>query len=263
MDLLEVWNGWIPTDYPFLFPGDDALLDKKWSAPFTSWESFYGDESFGARGDTRFHLSLVPVPFTGDLRTAKVVLLLLNPGLEADDYYGEFKVPGFRQRLIDNLRQDFSKTDYPFVYLDPSISWHSGYHWWHGKFQGLISSLSKDWGVTYADARRRFAKLVACVELVPYHSVTYGLPGKIRRALRSVVLARDHVQSVLRPRCETGEALIVVTRQTSAWGLSESLNTVMYSASEARAAYLTPSSRGGGRILEFLREFGPRSDRSA
>ena len=75
---------------------------------------------FGVPGDTRFHLGLVPAPFAGDIGRAKVIVLLLNPGPEPDDYFGEHKVPGFRDRLICNLRQDFSRTECPFVYLDPA-----------------------------------------------------------------------------------------------------------------------------------------------
>ena len=119
------------------------------------------------------------MPFAGDIEKARVIVLLLNPGLEPDDYFAEYRVPGFRDRLICSLRQDFSRTEHPFVSLDPAISWHSGYRWWHGKFQSVMASLAKEWNVSYADARRHFSKILGCVELVPYHSVSYGLPDLV------------------------------------------------------------------------------------
>jgi hypothetical protein len=261
MSLLTAWRDWKSDSPPFYLAGDEELASGSKSsalmANYSSWEAFTRDPDFGKSGDRRFHLGLVPVPFTGDLERAKVVLLLLNPGLEPGDYSGEMKVPGFRDRLADNLRQDFSTTEFPFVYLDPAVAWHPGYRWWHGKFQRVIADLAKLWHVSYADARRHFAKTMACVELVPYHSVSYSLSDRIRESLRSTRLAREYVRTVLRPRSEAGEVLIVVTRQDKAWGLAESKHVITYSGSERRAAHVTPRSRGGGKIVEFLTDLGP------
>lgn len=263
MELLKAWRDWKFNSPPFLLGDDGVLLSgpkpETRVAIHSSWESFIEMRDFGVPGDTRLHLGLIPVPFAGDLERAKVIVLLLNPGLEPDDYFGEFKVPGFRDRLVDNLRQDFNRTEYPFVYLDPAISWHSGYRWWHGKFQGVIVGLAKAWDVSYAEARRHLARLLACVELVPYHSVSYGLSARIRGGLRSTQLAREYVHDVLQPRSDTGEVIIVVTRHCAEWGLAESAHVITYSGSETRAAHLTPKSRGGQRILDFARDLRPPS----
>jgi hypothetical protein len=113
------------------------------------------------------------------------------------------------------------------------------------------------WGVGYEDARKHFAKLMACLELVPYHSVSYGLSDGIRGKLSSVKIACQYVQEVLRPRAEAGEILIVVTRHSAKWGLPESSHVITYLGSETRAAYLTPNSRGGKRIVAFASELRP------
>jgi hypothetical protein len=260
-ELVTAWCNWEPGSPPYFLDGDDALLSKAASkeriATHSSWEAYIGEPGFGLPGDTRLHLGLVPVPFAGDLGRARVFVLLLNPGLEPDDYFAEYKVPGFRDRLIWNLKQDFSRSEYPFVYLDPSISWHSGYRWWHGKFQGVIADLAKKWDVGFADARQYFSNILACVELVPYHSVSYNLSDRIREQMRSVRIAREHVHECLRPRAQAGEVLIVVTRHCVKWGLPESSHVVTYLGSETRAAHLSPNSRGGKRIVEFVRELRP------
>ena len=44
------------------------------------------------------------MPFVGDLQSADVFLVLLNPGLGPLDYYGEEKnEPGYREALLANL----------------------------------------------------------------------------------------------------------------------------------------------------------------
>ena len=259
-ELLKAWHDWRCDSPPFLLKGDEALgpsASHSRSVAYSSWERFTTDNEFGESGDRRFHLDLIPVPFAGDLCRAKIVILLLNPGLDAADYFGEFHVPGFRDRVLKNLQQDFRNTEYPFLYLDPALSWHSGYRWWHGKFQRIIAEISKSRNISYAKARCYLSKVLASVELVPYHSFTYGLSDARRRQLRSANLACDYVKDVLRPRSEAGELLIVVTRQGRTWGLGKSKNIVIYSGSETRASHLTPKSQGGSRILEFLRSLSP------
>ena len=144
MNLLNVWREWEIGSPPYILKGDDVLLSRAGAdsriAVYPSWESYTQRDEFGRPGDIRLHLNLIPIPFVGDLARARIVVLLLNPGLEPDDYFAEFTVPGFRDRLLDNLRQEFKNPRYPFVYLDPALSWHSGYRWWHGKFQGLIAA---------------------------------------------------------------------------------------------------------------------------
>lgn len=240
---------------PYLLKGDETLLKQR-NSPLTvtrsSWDSFIADKDFGATGDTRFHLGLIPVPFAGNLRNAKIFVLLLNPGLEPNDYFGELRVPGCRERLIRNLRQEFIGVEYPFLYLDPSFSWHSGYRWWHGKFQKIIQELSEQRQTSYAQARRYLSKLLASVELVPYHSFSYKLSPAVQRQLHSQELACSFVKNVLQPRARAGEILMVITRKATVWDLASSKYIVVYKGSQTRAAHLTPQSKGGKRILEFL-----------
>lgn len=255
-ELLKAWRDWECGSPPFLLSEDEKVLNphspRARSVVYSSWDCFAKDRDFGKSGDKRFHLDLIPVPFTGDLCRAKVVILLLNPGLDPADYYGEFQVPGFRDRIIKNLKQDFRNTEYPFLYLDPAFSWHSGYRWWHGKFQRIIVEISKSRNISYAEARCYLSKVLASVELVPYHSFTYGLSKSRRQQLRSANLACDYVNDVLVPRSKAGDVLVVVTRQGGTWGLVESKHVVIYSGAKTRASHLTPTSDGGKRILEFF-----------
>lgn len=119
MDLLEAWAGWDCPDPPFVLDGDRTLIDTTRgpeSVIFRSWPAVYHAPDFGARGDVRLHLGLIPQPFFGDLRHASIYLLTRNPGLSPTDYFGEYQVPGFRAALEANLRQDFGSGSIPFAW---------------------------------------------------------------------------------------------------------------------------------------------------
>lgn len=250
-ELFRVW-GDLPLDAaPYALSGDAELLGTR-SVTIRSWQAYSTAEDFGAQDDTRFHLGLHPLPFIGDLDRAKVVLLLLNPGLGADDYYGEYEVAGFRDRLRANIRQE-EMGDYPFFFLDPDLAWHAGYTWWHGRLQGIIQELSGVWGVSHAAARKRVANEIAALQLVPYHSKSYKLPQTVQHALHSVKLARSYCSEVLEPRCQNGEVTLIVTRRAEDWGVNAGDHAVVYERSEPRAALIGPRSRGGMRVLEALR----------
>ena len=99
----------------------------------TSFEDFVTGMRFGNLDDNLFHLSLFPVPYAGDLKSAPIVILMLNPGFGYSDYWAEFKMPDFRSRLELNLCQSFDRIEYPFLFLDPRFCWHGGFLWWEGK----------------------------------------------------------------------------------------------------------------------------------
>ena len=74
-------------------------------------------------------------------------------------------------------------------------------------------------GIPGTEALSFFAKSVAVVQLVPYHSRKFGLPDTIVDNLVSARLARAFVSKVLVPRALAGESLIFVARQTRSWNL--------------------------------------------
>jgi hypothetical protein len=198
---------------------------------------------------------LLPHPFGGDLLTARVVILMLNPGLGPHDCFGELTQPDFRDALLANLRRE-PVNGGGFMFLDPHFGWHGGFMYWHAKLREVIEELSRRWNVSYATARDRVKRTTATLELLPYHSATFGVPASILVRMRSVILARQFVQEVLVPRAEQNECILLVTRKAREWSLHPTSNVVIYDKGEVQAAHLTPRSRGGARILEFLSEPG-------
>ncbi len=96
----------------------------------------------------------------------------------------------------------------------------AGFQLWNGKLRGVVGELADRW----------------------------------LKRLPSVQMAREFVDGVVMPRVRSGEAIVIVTRQVKLWGIGEEPGVVLYSAGQARAAYLTPGSLGGRAILDYLGE---------
>jgi len=256
MKLIDAWKSWEGRTPPFILEEDRPCLHNAINNPKGAccdpWEKVRESETFGSPADTRLHLGLFPQPFCGNLVTARIFVLMLNPGLGYGDYFAEYETPGFKIALVAGLRQEFDVTHPSFMYLDPRFAFHSGFRWWHDKFQAVIGNVAGERKIPFAQARRLLADQLASVELFPYHSRSFEDHGHWLRDLPSVKLVRDFVQNDLIPRTERGEALVIVTRKAKEWRVLASENVVVYGAGEAQAAHLSPESRGGEKILEFL-----------
>ena len=254
--LLDAWARWKPRRAPFLLDTDREAFRSRRSRDSTvtrtSCRKAIRASDFAAPGDTRVHLGLLPQPFVGDLRRAKVYILLLNPGLGSGNYFAEYEVPAFRKAILSTIRQRFTGKAPRFLFLDPRFAWDGGFQWWHGKLARVIERLAKRWKVPYARARTRLANSLASIELFPYHSASFRDGDRWLRNLTSVTLARNFVHDVVLPRVRSGKAILIVTRKLAAWRLPRCRGVVRYRASEARAAHLTPESRGGKAILRHL-----------
>lgn len=261
-NLIVAWKAFHTSQAPYVLEEDRPVLDqwdKKRSRkpsssayhPAQNWADYTNAPDFGAPHDSRLHTGLLPMPFMGNLSEAKIFILMLNPGVGPHDYFGEYKVPEYREALLANLRQDAHPDG--FLFLDPKFSWHGGYRYWHSKLRTLIDEFSKRRRIPYGEARRTVQKAIAAIELVPYHSEHFAVPSSVTRDLRSAQLARSFAMEL----AARSDCLVVVTRQSREWnlnGIGPTENVVEYSASEARAAYLTPDSPGGRRILRFLEQ---------
>lgn len=261
--LIETWSKWQPKGPPHIFHGDeDAIADLKnrksrkgpceRTCEFTSWNEYHRDSEFGAPDDTRLHLGLFPSPFSGNVRTAKVFVLMLNPGCVPTDYFGQYERPGFEKALLRNLSQ---QNVTGLMGLDPQFAWSAGFQYWNKKLGDLIRALKEHRNSSFAEARAYLASAIASIELMPYHSPKFGIPRRYLNKMKSVQLVRELVQDELLPRAQKGKCLLIVTRKARFWGIRQSPpNVIVYKAGEAQAAYLNRKSRGGKRILEFLKQ---------
>lgn len=259
MDMIEFWRQAQFTSSIYIHPADlphisDYVRWNQSDGP-TDFESYTRGSRFHPEDD-RPHFSLLPVPFVGDVRNAPVILLMLNPGLQYADYWAEFKVPDFKDRLQKNLHQDFTGTNYPFFYLDPTLCWHPGFIWWESKLRDIAKAITKSstFKRTYREALELLAKNVACIELFPYHSVSFRDHGLLDK-LPSVKCAKAFVQSLNDLDVSNGSRTLIVTRQVAQWGLQKTAsnkNLHLYSKGQARGASLSTATAGGKAILRQL-----------
>jgi hypothetical protein len=248
--LLSAWQKFELDRAPYVLPGDETILSNTdVFCRFAGWDGLIADPEFGTPASSRLHVDLLPIPFVRNLRSASVFLLMLNPGFGPHDYFGEYRVPEYRAALIDNLHQSRTSS---FLFLDPRFSWHGGYDYWHTKLRSVIASFAGRVAIPYGRARQFFQSHIAAIELSPYHSVNFKLPGRVFNSLRSVQLARAFVHEELLPLAKSGDCLLIVTRAVSNWRLPAHDNVVAYSATEARSAHLSERSRGGAAILQFI-----------
>jgi hypothetical protein len=222
IELIEFWRQFNPELPPFAHPDDIPVLKRnaRWliADDPVDFDSYVASSRFGAE-DNRLHLSLLPVPYVGDLENAEIVILLLNPGFESSGYWAESKIPQFRAALKTNLRQDFNGIEFPFMCLDPQFCWHGGFLWWEGKLRSVIQEIARHrFKGVFLDALHSLSGKLACVELIPYHSSSFG-DHKLIDYLPSVQRIRKCVSQSLISDAATGKRTLIVTRQAKAWGV--------------------------------------------
>lgn len=167
--LVDAWKQFQPIHPPYLLNGDEVVLDhpEKYCR-VEGWNGYVTTADFGAPSRiSPLHLDLLPIPFVGNLETATVFLLMLNPGFGPHDYFGEYQVSEYRAALLDNLRQTQGNS---FLFLDPKFSWHGGYGYWHSKLGKLIAEFANRTAISYGAARHFMQSKVVVLELAPYHS---------------------------------------------------------------------------------------------
>jgi hypothetical protein len=200
-----------------VLPGDEAVFAKAMgsaAAIHKSWPAFTRAHDATSADSKQFHLGLLPMPYQGNLRTAKVFLLSLNPGLGAHDYFGEHGVREYREELERNLRQD---RDAAFPFLLPRHSWHGGSAYWLPRLRGIVTGVRAAADCSTNAALELCAARIAVLELVPYHSAKSGMSTGSINQLESARLMREFVFSELLPRRDRGDCLVVTLRAWAKW----------------------------------------------
>lgn len=145
-----------------------------WNEDISSWDNLTSKLTEGIiyPEPNQFIRGLIPIPYVGDLRDAKVFYFTANPGYLHLDHYLEFKDAYYRDRLKYNLAQtELHRQDYPFFFLDPKLAHTGGYMYWVKKFEPLIEVLVSSGECDSREvAIKRIAQKVAVIELTGYRS---------------------------------------------------------------------------------------------
>lgn len=214
--LIREWNAtrFAPGRFNVL-PGDASTIkDGPAFVHQRSWRSWISSDMFGSSEGSAFHMGLMPMPYLGNLRTARVFLCSLNPGLGPPDYFGEHRVSEYCNALQKNLRQD---RDIVFPFLDPRHAWHGGSAYWAPRLRGMTECVRRHLKIAPREARELCAKSIAVLELVPYHSERFKFDRRRLDALRSTDLIRDFVFDELLPRHRNSDCKLIVLRSRNLW----------------------------------------------
>src|SRR6267143_5364617 len=197
---------------PLLLPGDEALTaNTRNYVLHKSYSAFVADPDYRYPfSDKRFHLGLIPNPYSGNLRTAKIFVLAVNPGFNPFNYYGEFRDHGFRKAKIKMLRQENVSEEFPFISLNPRYAWSSGARYWTERFKPIIKMVMQTHEIDVRTALMVISKNVAILECCPYHSQSFGLSLKHLKKMESWKRIERFVFDHLMPRARAGEIMIIV-----------------------------------------------------
>jgi hypothetical protein len=248
-ELISEWSNYSLSP-PFILPKDLRILNSPDIIELHSgWESYISQSNFDSVTSSKLHTGLIPMPYIGNLEKSSIFILMLNPGLSATDYFGEYRIPEYRKALVNNLKQ---RPESSFIFLNPEFSWHSGYQYWNKKLSKLITEFAKNKLCTYDESRNFFMEQISMIELLPYHSSHFKMKHKIISKIPSALLAKKFIHDSILPKARNGNCIIVATRGMRYWDLPKHKNIITYERSESRGAHLSPTTRGGSSILKFL-----------
>lgn len=243
------WVRCVQSGPPYRFP-DDAIDDAE-HISLADHRAFIKSDVFGRRDDTRLHLGLIPQPYIGNLKAARLILLSLNPGLNPGEYaYDKNEI--YRQTLIHNLEQKLGPHDFPFIFLNPEFAWHSGFSYWTKHLRGLIEAVREEgWANTFNDALAFLSQRIACVELVPYHSVkgapvTTPIPASSQHAA-------NYVNFMAGPRAERNECSLLAIRQAYQWKQRCAYVTIHQTNSAQSGSVSKGNCKSWNIIMDILR----------
>jgi hypothetical protein len=209
---LEINNG-----HELIHPHDAQILGNVNRINF-DFANYFGncDNLFG--NNLQLHTGLIPVPYSGDIKNARIYLLMINPGFHHNDYYSENHCQNYRDALIHSFRQENINNNFPFHYLNPEFCHTSGGDYWFKKFHDIIIQLTNNVdNYNYEDSIRLISRNICTLELFPYHSINFGLNQQIINGCSSINRIRHFVNQLLDGQ---RDILIECLRQPENWNLN-------------------------------------------
>jgi len=125
---------------------------------------FVDQHNENANREHRIVVESIPEPFIGDPNSAKVVLLLLNPGHEDTDPCDHARSE-VAKTMFKNLRHE--RQHFPFYPLGPSFKGTASARWWRRRLSGLIKEVGEE---------EILAEKLLAIEWFPYHSKYWKSP---------------------------------------------------------------------------------------
>ncbi|WP_037318639.1 hypothetical protein [Salegentibacter sp. Hel_I_6] len=110
----------------------------------------------------RVHENIFPAPFMGDVQTAPILILMLNPGYdEKEDTGGTNYYKTYESWWMQQIQHQLPFPDLPLFCVEEEYRKKSDY--WYNKLMPLINATSAE----------KVAQKIAKVQFFPYHSIKY------------------------------------------------------------------------------------------
>lgn len=223
-----------------------------------------GDSSYA----TSIHTYLLPQPFIGDIKKAKIIICSLNPGFSDEDCYIEEKslseehmYPDYTKELLNQLNpKGKNKT---MFWLTEKEEKSGGSRWWRHKLDqndksvSLVATIAKEYYNGYnSDNKEKVFKWLsenlAAIELFPYHSKKFS--KSLLNKCESSKCIKNYVYECLIPEANKGKRLICFTRSLKDWGV-ENYNgeNVILNSSVQNITFNSQLELGKG-ILNFIKD---------
>lgn len=178
--------------------------------------------------------ALLPVPYLGSPKEAKIVLLCLNPGYNRSlDRKAYFEDKYYYQENFKSLQ--FSSR-VPFYYLNPRFNYSGGYRWW----TRLLGSLIKDFGL------KALSYKLLCLQYLGYHSKTFKRPPHI---IPSQLFTFDILRKMIKDK-----KTIIIMRSKKLWleAVPELKTYPFIELKNYRMPYLTEKNVKNGNFQEII-----------
>lgn len=168
-----------------------------------------------------FHFHLAPVPYLGDLSSADIILLMINPGVGYADY-GTDACPSFEKALQENLHRKRQQC----LALDPKYWWSSWFVYYNRELQATLWHYAMTKNISYEKALDDLSRRFAILELVPYYSRNVDrIPHWYSRELPSAKAAKEAALE-LADKADEGEVTILQRWGVTRWGIGQHKNLI-------------------------------------
>lgn len=154
----------------------------------------------------KIHKEIMPAPFMGNVHTAPIVLLLLNPGYDREEEKNDFynKYSNWWKQQIQNKKP---QTDLALFCLDDEYVLSSPY--WANKLKPLINIVGKE----------QVSKNVCMIQFFPYHTGKHkNISSKILKTegFDEYLLSQKYNFHLVKEAMKR-DAIIIIMRSEKLW----------------------------------------------
>ncbi len=186
-----------------------------------------------SKDEYQIHYDIHPSHYTGNIKTAKVILLATNPGYVEKEKETLYKIPAFHKEMIENLKFT-SKT---FINLNKKRIEQGKY--WKQKTEKLKENVN---------IGEKIYEKIALVQFFPYHSKKYRKIAKKYfenndEYLETQLFAFEQIKSAIKQN-----RIIIILRSKKEWYkaipelLGHKQNGKVFEIKNYRQPYITPNN---------------------